>query len=91
MNERWTFLVLSDADRNPTGLRILLTDRDRGLQAAMQMLPDGSEVDVSDEPHDYECMEWKAVQIIDEARGDGAGREIIDAAKRHLRSALTDS
>ena len=87
MDEKWTFLILSDPDKNPTGLRIILTDRGTNRQATIQLTPAGDQTDLTDEPHDYEAMEWKVKEILDEGR-DGAAEQVLDAVKGHLRSAL---
>lgn len=89
MNEKWTYLVLSDEAKNPTGIRITLEDRESGRQASMQLTHAGDEADLTTEIHDYEAMEWKVKQIIDAGRGGQGGDVVVEAAKRHLREALT--
>jgi hypothetical protein len=88
MNEKWTFLILSDEAKNPTGIRITLEDRDSGRQASMQLTHSGEEADLTSEVHDYEAMEWKVKEIIDAGRGGQGGDLVIEAAKKHLREAL---
>ena len=88
MTEKWTFLILSDEAKNPTGIRILLDDRETGRQASMQLTDAGEETDLTDEVHDYEAMEWKVKQIIDAGRDGQGGDVVVDAAKKHLRGAL---
>lgn len=88
MEEKWTFLVLSDADKNPTGLRIILEDRASQQRATIQLATSGDQVTLDQAPHDYECMEWKAKEILDTGRGDGRGDEVLVVVKDHLRSAL---
>jgi hypothetical protein len=88
MDEKWTYLVLSDPDKNPTGLRVTLQDRGTQRQATIQITPAGEQVDLTEELHDYECMEWKARELLDAARGDDSGELVIDAIKHHLRDAL---
>lgn len=88
MDERWTYLVLSDEDKNPTGLRIVLEDRESRQRATIQLATSGDQVMLDEGPHDYECMEWKAQEILDAGRGDGRGNEVIGVVKDHLRSAL---
>lgn len=88
MTEKWTYLILSDEAKNPTGIRIVLEDRESGRQASMQLTHAGEEADLTSEIHDYEAMEWKVKQIIDAGRGGQGGDALIDAAKKHLRGAL---
>jgi hypothetical protein len=88
MTEKWTYLILSDEAKNPTGIRIVLEDRDSGRQATMQLTDAGDEADLTGEVHDYEAMEWKVKQIIDAGRGGQGGEVVVDAAKDHLRGAL---
>ncbi|MDZ7733950.1 MAG: hypothetical protein U5R31_13570 [Acidimicrobiia bacterium] len=88
MNEKWTYLILSDPEKEPTGIRMTLQDRDSGRQASMQLTADGNQVEVTDEAHDYEAMEWKVKEIVGQARADGDGATLVDAAKDHLRTAL---
>jgi hypothetical protein len=88
MDERWTYFVLSDPDKQPTGLRIVLEDRQSQKRATIQLAASGDQTELDQEPHDYECMEWKAKEILDSARGDGRGDEVLGAVKEHLRSAL---
>lgn len=89
MNEKWTFLVLSDEAKNPTGVRITLEDRESGRQVSMQLTHAGDEAELTGEVHDYEAMEWKVKQIIDAGRGGQGGDLVVDAAKDHLREALS--
>jgi hypothetical protein len=88
LNEKWTFLILSDEAKNPTGIRITLEDRDSGRQASMQLTHAGEEAELTAEAHDYEAMEWKVIQIIDAGRGGNGGEAVVGAAKDHLRKAL---
>jgi hypothetical protein len=89
MNEKWTYLVLSDPDKNPTGFRITLEDRDSQKKATIQLTAAGEQVDLDQQPHDYECMEWKAKEILDVSRTDGNGEVVLGAVKDHLRSAFS--
>lgn len=88
MNEKWTYLILSDEAKNPTGIRITLEDRDSGRRASLQLTDAGEEAELTSEDHDYEAMEWKVKQIIDAGRGGQGGDAVVEAAKQHLRDAL---
>jgi hypothetical protein len=89
LNEKWTYLILSDEAKNPTGIRITLEDRETGRQASMQLTHAGEEAELTAESHDYEAMEWKVMQIIDAGRGGNGGEAVVHAAKDHLRKALS--
>ena len=72
--ERWTFLILADADGAADGIRMILrAGDDEAGWPRLQILLDGTEVPLDDRPHDYEAPEWKATQIVD-AAGMPAGR-----------------
>jgi hypothetical protein len=88
MNEKWTYLILSDQDKEPTGIRVILQDRDSGRQVSMQLTPGGDQVEVTQDEHDYEAMEWKVKEIVGAARPDGDAATLVDAVKGHLRTAL---
>jgi hypothetical protein len=88
VNERWTYHILSDPDRKPTGFRITLSDRDADQQAIIQLTVVGEQVVVDDEEQDYEAMEWKVLEILDTAREQDDAKALLQAVKDHLRAQL---
>lgn len=83
--ERWTFLILADADGKADGIRMVLrAGDDESRWPSLQIRLDGTTVPVDDRPHDYEAPEWKAQQIV-AAAGMPDGR--WEALKNSLRDA----
>ncbi len=82
--ERWTFLILADAEGEPNQIRVYLrAGDDESRWPVAQVTVDGAEVPVDDAAKDYEAPEWKALEIF---RANGGTEERWEALKSRLRS-----
>jgi hypothetical protein len=89
MNERWTYTVISDEPGGtPIEMRVVFQDRDSNQQATIQIRVNGQQVEVDDQPRDYEAPEWKAKHLL-----EAGGTEDVDGylaeLKAHLRAAIS--